>query len=324
MKKSICIALLMISLPGLNACSGKAPINMAYPANMAQNTAVSPVSLNSPVNQLASTSLNSETHSPAQSDAPGKQAVLLPPGSRPYDRSVFLQAAPKMPQTKPIKVPAVVSAPRPAAPPQTLPASKISAAQELLSKAKKRFQSLNSFKINVEGFEMLSGKSPSRLSFNMFANQGRAKIEVLKHTNSLYVGVKMGYQAGADAISVRPGGALGFVKIDTKMSDDRLSTPRGYRLDQIDAFAISQRLLGGSEAPKVLGKTQINGRSVAILEYTHSNTYDQRITRELLGIDMEDHFIRIHEMYEGSTLVFSLKLSNVQLDVPVASTEMEI
>lgn len=200
----------------------------------------------------------------------------------------------------------------------------LSAAQQLLQQAVARFQSLKSFKLTVEGYEASDVKGPTNLSFYMTALNGRAKLDVFKHTNSLYIGVKMGYQAGSDTISVRPGGALGFVKLDTQMNDERLLTPRGYRLDQIDAFAISKRLLGGKHAPKVLGKTQLNGRTIAILEYTRANDFDSKITRELLGIDMQDYFMRIHEMYEGDTLVFSLKIGEVQLDLPLSDKDLEI
>lgn len=201
---------------------------------------------------------------------------------------------------------------------------KRSASQQLLLDAVARFNSLKSFKLKVEGFEAHEQEDSTYLTFNMTALNGKAKIEVLKHTKSLYVGVKMGYQTGTGNIAVRPGGALGFVKVNTAMDDERLLTPRGYRLDQIDAFAISKRLLAGNHVPKVLGKTTLNGRTVAILEYTHANDFDSEITRELLGIDMQDYFMRIHEMYQGSELVFSLKISDVELDKTLSSADLEI
>jgi hypothetical protein len=317
MKNSICVILALASLTSLSACSGQtSPMAPSAPLTAPQNlTQAQPVAPGSA--SFSQVTQQTQQHSSEQPASPE-----LIPGSRSYSKSVF-----DKPST--VKSNGQPEASKPTVPVKTTVAAKptvpqVSASQELITKAVERFKTLESFKIYVDGFETVIGKSPSRLSFNMFALNGKAKIEVTKHTNSLYVGVKMGYQSGTDAISVRAGGLLGILKIDTKMSDERLSTPRGYRLDQIDAFALSKRLLDGPHVPKVLGKTQINGRSIAILEYTNANDYDPRITRELLGIDMEDHFVRTHEMYEGTTLVFSLKLSNIQLNAPVTAAELAV
>ncbi|MGE3727880.1 MAG: hypothetical protein AB7I41_20145 [Candidatus Sericytochromatia bacterium] len=318
MKNQLIVVLTLAALNSLSGCSGNVPNSTAYPGYAAQQMTYSQNNLQSTqqlgpqpnlVTGLATNPASSQTrasnpHLAIQQNTTGSKALPA--------KATAVKSNANPAKGTPSALPAKV------APPQ------VSVAQQLVTKAVARFNALESFKFMVDGFEMVSGKTPSRLSFNMFALKGQAKIEVLKHTNSLYVGVKMGYQAGKDAISVRPGGALGFVKVDTKMNDERLSTPRGYRLDQIDAFAIAKRLLNGPQQPKVLGKTQINGRTIAILEYTNANSFDQRITRELLGIDMEDHFIRMHEMFEGDKLVFSLKLNNIQLNAPVSEAEIKI
>jgi hypothetical protein len=317
MKNQIIVVLALAALNSLSGCSGSVPNSAAYPGYAAQQMAYSQNNL-------------PNTQQLGQQPNPTSNPVISPETSqtRASNSTATIQQNTTGSKAAPVKSaatkPATSVKGAPLAMPAKAAAPQVSVAQQLVTKAVARFNSLDSFKFMVDGFEMVSGKTPSRLSFNMFALKGQAKIEVLKHTNSLYVGVKMGYQAGKDAISVRPGGALGFVKVDTKMNDERLSTPRGYRLDQIDAFAIAKRLLSGPQQPKVLGKTQINGRTIAILEYTNANSFDQRITRELLGIDMEDHFIRMHEMFEGDKLVFSLKLNNIQLNAPVSEAEIKI
>lgn len=50
----------------------------------------------------------------------------------------------------------------------------------------------------------------------------------------------------------------------------------------------------------------------------------KRITRELVGIDMQDYFVRIHEMYEGPALVYSLKISDAQYNVPLQAADFNI
>ena len=118
---------------------------------------------------------------------------------------------------------------------------------------------------------------------------------------------------------------MSFMKMTLPMSDSKIKSRRGYRLDQIDTNGITTRLLGNPNlSPKILGKTNINGHEIAVLEFTNVNTFDQRITRELLGIDMKDHFVRIHEMYEGQNLVYSLKLSDVAINTTVTAADFEV
>lgn len=341
MKNLICAVLALASLTSLSACSGQTNPTSVYPT--AQLNAPVPTAhqaliqggLTPVLDPASRQDALTQVNQPAlqHSDNNPQAAATAPiPGSRSYSKSIFDKPTPAKASTSSlpdvskqvVPVKTAASTPAPAAAAAKASVSQAAAAQQVLTQAVERFKTLESVKFNVDGFETVIGKSPSRLSFTFASLQGKAKIEVLKHTNSMYVGVKMGYQDGQDAISVRPGGMLGFVKVDTKMNDERLSTPRGYRLDQIDAFAISKRLLGQNHTPKVLGKTQLDGRSVAILEYTKVNDFDQRITRELLAIDLEDHFIRMHEMYEGETLVFSLKLSNIQLNAPVAAADLGV
>jgi hypothetical protein len=203
-------------------------------------------------------------------------------------------------------------------------APKLSAAQALLLNARKRVQTLNSAKTVVSCFETNAEKGPTNLKANMMFMAGTTKLEVISHQNSLFVGAKLSYQAGSPNVTARAAGALGIVKVNAPMTDKRILTRRGYRLDQIDVFAIANRLLNGKSEPKVLGKTLVNGRNIAILEFTNANDFDKEVTRELLGIDMEDYFVRIHEMYAGSELVFSLKLENLQLNAPISAQDLEI
>lgn len=207
--------------------------------------------------------------------------------------------------------------------PQTA-APKISAAQALLINARKRVQTLSSATAVVNCFETNAEKGPTNLKANMLFLKGQTKLEVIAHQNSLFVGAKLTYHEGSDQVSARAAGALGLVKVSAPMSDKRILTRRGYRLDQIDVFAIANRLLNGKVEPTVLGKTQVNGRTIAILEFKNANDFDQSVTRELLGIDMENYFVHIHEMYAGSELVFSLKLENLQLNAPLSPQDLEV
>lgn len=254
--------------------------------------------------------------SPAQT-----QAAATPRATGPQTTTA------RPPVTAPTAVPQTTQAKAPTSQkttPAATAAPKLSAAQILLINARKRVQTLNSAKATVNCFETNAEKGPTNLKADMTFLSGTTKLEVISHQNSLFVGAKLSYQAGSPTVTARAAGALGIVKVNAPMTDERILTRRGYRLDQIDVFAISNRLLNGNVEPKVLGKTQVNGREIAILEFTKANDFDQEVTRELLGIDMQDYFVRIHEMYAGSELVFSLKLENIELNAPVSAQDLEI
>ncbi|MEZ0374529.1 MAG: YdeI/OmpD-associated family protein [Candidatus Sericytochromatia bacterium] len=57
------------------------------------------------------------------------------------------------------------------------------------------------------------------------------------------------------------------------------------------------RLLGNPAlTPKFLGKTNIGGHEIAVLEFLNVNTFDQRITRALLGIEApSDKLIKMNK-----------------------------
>lgn len=117
---------------------------------------------------------------------------------------------------------------------------------------------------------------------------------------------------------------MSFMKLTVPLSDERISSRRGYRLDQIDTLAIVNRLMKSGQQPKVLGKTNFNGREIAMIEFAGQNPFDNTITREVLGIDMQDNFVRTHEMYVGTDLVYSLKLEQVTVDGTIPASDFTI
>lgn len=323
-----------LALMSLSACGGQTQINpgMAYgpqygqtpyqqsgyayqnPNLMAQQTAGQNTALTSPALQQPQQSY--ATQQPAAVQPTQTQA---PVAAQPRTTT---QTSTRTAATT-TRTTATATAPRTAAP-TAAAAPKISAAQALLINARKRVQTLNSASATVNCFETNAEKGPTNLKANMSFLNGKTKLEVISHQNSLFVGAKLSYQSGADKVTARPAGALGLVTVSAPMSDERILTRRGYRLDQIDVFAIANRLLNGNVEPKVLGKTQVNGRNIAIIEFKNANDFDRSVTRELLGIDMETYFVHIHEMYAGSELVFSLKLENLQINAPLTAKDMEV
>lgn len=333
MKKSFATAFTStLSLLMLSACGGQTQINpsMAYAPQYGQTPYQQSGYAYQNPNLAAQNTLNpalqSQQQAPqyaGQQQQPTANVPQTPAAQAP--NTPARAATPQTPARAAASTPqrsTTTRAQSPAAPQTAAP--KISATQALLINARKRVQTLSSASAVVNCFETNAEKGPTNLKANMLFLNGQTKLEVTAHQNSLFVGAKLTYHEGSDQVSARAAGALGLVKVSAPMSDKRILTRRGYRLDQIDVFAIANRLLNGSVEPKVLGKTQVNGRNIAILEFKNANDFDQSITRELLGIDMENYFVHIHEMYAGPELVFSLKLENLQLNAPLSAKDLEV
>ncbi|MEZ0374531.1 MAG: hypothetical protein ACAI44_35915, partial [Candidatus Sericytochromatia bacterium] len=258
------------------------------------------------------------TRRPVTAAAPGSRpAPVLRPGTRTTPTLPVRQTAASAPVARPQAI--APAAPRPAAP------SADSIGRELIAKTKEKFNHLQSFSVTGEAFEK-NEKGETKIKLNLiFQKPGQIKLTIVQHNNAMYNGTKLTYMANQNSVTGRPGGALSFMKLTVPMTDDRILTRRGYRLDQVDTNAIVTRLLGNPALnPKILGKTNIGGHEIAVLEFLNVNTFDQRITRELLGIDMQDHFVRIHEMYEGANLVYSLKINQVTYDAPLSAADFEV
>lgn len=265
---------------------------------------------------------------PAQ-QAPQTAQAPVPAGSRPTP--VF--GAAKAPTQTTVKTAATTStrpattAPRAAAPAAPAAPSADSVGRDLLAKSRARVESTQSFIVQGDAYEK-DAKGETRIKLKLAFQKGspsKCRLDIVQHSNSLFSGAKLSYTPGTDQVTGRPGGAMSFMKMTLPMSDSKIQTRRHYRLDQVDTNAIATRLLGNpSLNPKILGKTTINGRQIAVLEFHNVNDFDKTITRELLGIDMEDHFVRIHEMYAGDELVYSLKLTTVNLDAPVSAADLEV
>lgn len=337
MKKLLSSTLALMSLVSFTACSGSTTMtpnaalmqqpSIATGQNAYAQTGFSYEAPDQAISQPgAQGAAQGAIALPAQQAAQTAQAPV-PAGSRPTP--VFgaakapTQTAVKTAATTPARPAA--TAPRAATPAAPAAPSADSVGRELLAKSRARVESTQSFIVQGDAYEK-DDKGETRIKLKLaFQKGGKSRLDIVQHSNSLFSGAKLSYVPGSDQVTGRPGGAMSFMKMTLPMSDSKIQTRRHYRLDQVDTNAIATRLLGNpSLNPKILGKTTINGRQIAVLEFHNVNDFDKTITRELLGIDMEDHFVRIHEMYAGDTLVYSLKLTTVNLDAPVTAADLEV
>lgn len=322
MKKLLNAGLALSTLLSLTACGGQA--QMVPTAGYPQQTPVT--------GQNAYFQNNYAYQAPATTPQGYNQAVQ--PG---VQQQAAPQTAPTRISAARVSAPQGTVAPRPTAPRATTPAPRPAAAApkpaapsaeqigaELIAKSIQKFDQIQNFSIIATAFEK-NEKGVTNLKLKLhFQKPTRTKMEIVEHTNSLFVGAKLLYESGSDQVTGRPGGMMSFMKMTLPLSDDRISSRRGYRLDQIDTLAIVNRLLKSGQQPRVLGKANVGGREVAMLEFTGANPFDQTITREVLGIDMQDQFVRSHEMYVGADLIYSLKLQQVDIDTQIPASEFTI
>jgi hypothetical protein len=329
MKKILSSTLALFTLASLTACGGQATMTPGVTQPQMAANAYQP-NFQAPMNQMAAPQQGVAPQAPmTYAAAPTQQGAKAPvvPGSRPTPN--FNTGTAAKPASAAPRAAAAASAPRAqaAAPRAAAPAAPTSdsVGRELIAKARARFDSVKNFIVLGDAYEK-DEKGETRIKLKLAFQKGSTcRLDIVQHTNSMFSGAKLMYTPGTDSVTGRPGGAMSFMKMTLPMSDNKIQTRRGYRLDQVDTNAISTRLLGNPALnPKILGKTTVNGRQIAVLEFTNVNDFDQRITRELLGIDMEDHFVRIHEMYAGNDLVYSLKLTQVTLDGPITAADLSV
>jgi outer membrane lipoprotein-sorting protein len=223
----------------------------------------------------------------------------------------------------PTAPPAPVATAAPAAPKPAVPTESV--AEELLRKTRETFDGIENFVAQADVYEKNDEKGAVRGKLKViFRKPGSAKMEFLEHSVGQYKGVKLTYSSGNPQVQIRAGGVLGFLSLNLPMTDDKVKSRRGYRLDQVDTLAIVDRLAKAGTDVKVLGKTTVGGNEIAVLQYTPINHFDPKITKEMLGIDMKTYFVRIHEMYEGDQLVYSLKIPQVDFDQPLTDADLKV
>jgi outer membrane lipoprotein-sorting protein len=240
-----------------------------------------------------------------QTSAPSRPSGLVPAAAyRQYQPGM---AAPATPAT--------TSAPRtnaPAAVPQAPAAAPADQSTQWLAQANQAFNGLQTLQATISTFEKGNTTGTGQIRYT-WKQPGQAKIDILKSSDSSRNGVKLAY-TGNGQVQVRAGGILGLMSLTLPMTDSKVKSGRQYLLSQIDLTATVQRLTQPGLQAKAVGKMQMGGSEVVVLEITPQGHFDSRITKERLGLDMQTFLPRVHEMYEGNNLVYSAKLEQVQIN----------
>ncbi|PKL75530.1 MAG: hypothetical protein CVV27_14870 [Candidatus Melainabacteria bacterium HGW-Melainabacteria-1] len=249
--------------------------------------------------------------------------VRLPANSRPTPNfsnpgSAPVSSAPRTPApVARTSAPAKAPASRPAAPAQATPS-----ASEFLSKAHQASNGLQSLSATIATFE--KGATAGQGKIQYYYRNGQVKIDVTASSDSSRQGVKISFQSGGNQAKVRPSGILKMVSLTLNMNDPKLLSGRKYQIGQIELITTVNRLAQGAAKARVLGKSSFAGSEIIVLEITAPNPFDPRITKEHLGIDAKTFLPRVHEMYEGSELVYAGRVEQMSPNAPISDAMMAI
>lgn len=212
------------------------------------------------------------------------------------------------------------TAPKTSTPAKTTGSTQVA---QFLNNARQAMDKLQSLSATIANFEKGTQAGQGKIQY-YYRKPGQVKIDVLQSSDPSRKGVKLSYQTSSDQVRARATGLLSLVPVTLPMSDAKVKSGRGYLIGQIDLTATVTRLTQPSATVKVLGKTTQNGAEVIVLEVKTQNHFDNRITKEHLGLDAKTWLPRLHEMYAGSELVYAAKLEQMEVNPTLASSVFDI
>ena len=114
------------------------------------------------------------------------------------------------------------------------------------------------------------------------------------------------------------------------MTDDKITTGNNWRLDQVTAKGIADRMQSGYTA-ELMGQTQVGTTAVKVLKVkaTGTNSLDSVIDYEQIGIDSDD-MLRYWAVYATAdakapnNVLFQMSLDPVTLGVDVPDSTFNI
>lgn len=202
-------------------------------------------------------------------------------------------------------------------------AAKSPAVSDYLNKARQAMASVKTLSATVATLEKSpKGNGTGKIQYTFSNNQ--VKIDVTASSDSSRQGVKIGYQVGGNQVRVRPNGILKMVALNLAMNDSKVVSGRNYLIGQIDLAATVNRLTQPGIQAKVLGKTTFAGAEVIVIEITSPCSFDAQITKEHLGVDAKTFMPRIHEMYQGTDLVYAGRIEQLTVNPPLPANALEI
>ncbi|MFN8577295.1 MAG: hypothetical protein U0354_10595 [Candidatus Sericytochromatia bacterium] len=215
-----------------------------------------------------------------------------------------------------------VTTPTPAPTTSTSTASK---GRQALDKVMQRIANANAFKAVIEKYERdLKDGAAIQQGITIYGKKpGSVKLEITSHsTKPNNVGAKVTYVRGTGKATVRPGGALSFIKKEMDQTDSNITSPNDYTPEQVDFFSMVKRLSNTDYKADLTGKTTIDGSDVYLITITKSGTndFDARVSKETIGFDPKTFDVKLWEAYtnasEGAYFRVNIKSLEILNDLP--------
>jgi len=143
------------------------------------------------------------------------------------------------------------------------------------------------------------------------------RIDILQSADEMRRGMQLVY-LGGDKVEILLAKNIPFLgrRFTLGISDNRLKTSRGWRIDQIDVPAIAKRISQVGQLIEDAGEGSVGGRPVRFVKFFDTfRGIDPVVTHEVIGFDEQTGFLLSDEVYEGETRVFALALTNFKMDV---------
>lgn len=211
----------------------------------------------------------------------------------------------------------------------TVDTSGLSISQKILLKTKQTYDGLKNYSATITMYSKRNDKVAPKanpainMEFKYIYQPPRLSVfNVVKHNISLVVGAKMIWDGGESA-KVKASGVLGFIPIEMQLSDEKMTTNRNWRFDQLDHVAMLARANDPKTKVELAGKTLVNGKDAYMLKLTN-NGLDDAVTEEHLAIDAKTFMVVADEMYAGSDLIFQFKMNVEGTNITIPAGTMEL
>lgn len=207
--------------------------------------------------------------------------------------------------------------------------TELSAAQKILTKSKQTYDALTNFSATITNFskrydKLLPDAKPLTTAETkyVFQQPRNSLFNVIKHSNSMVVGAKMVWKGG-DTAKAKAGGVLSLIQMELPLTDDKMTTNRNLRFDQMDHVGILSRGLDSKAEVSLAGKSNIEGKDVYMIKIKGIGT-DPEITEENIAIDIKTFYIVADEMYAGKDLVYQTKINVETINSQLPSNTFDI
>ena len=139
----------------------------------------------------------------------------------------------------------------------------------------------------------------------------------------MVVGAKLVWKDGSDKATAKAAGALGMFPMTLALSDNKMTTNRNWRFDQLDHVGILSRALDKKSELALVGKSTINGKEAYMIKVKGTGL-DEDVTEENVALDAKTFLIIADEVYVGQELVFQTKINIESTNGPVAADAFQV